>query len=336
MMMGIISLIVLVFLFLGVIFFAAGEIGLTSLNKWTIKKIIDEKGKEACSLEAWIEKPNQLLTTMLVGGNLMVIAVSAWAANFALNLSSTMHWKKQLVLPVVTIITSFFVLLFGEIIPKVFTRYNAEKVSFLLIKPLLLIDKILNPVVGLLVKFTDLIVYLFGGRIIKQGNLLTEKEIRNLIDISQKDGILEKQEKEMIEGTLEFTDTVVGEVMIPLSDIVAIDSSKSSDEIIDLVVDMEYSRVPIFKDNVANIIGILYTRDLLYTTKNESLFVLQDIMRKVYFIEEKQKIGKLLKEFKKGNIHIAIVVDKDKKALGLVTIEDLIEEIFGEILDEYD
>ena len=213
-----------------------------------------------------------------------------------------------------------------------FLCYNGQNHQ----RHLILIDKILNPLIAFLVKFTDLFVCLFGGNMTKQGNLLTEKEIRQLIDMSQKEGLLEKQEKEMINGTLEFTDTVVGEVMVPLSDIESIDVSKSSGEIIDLVVNMKYSRVPIFKDNIDNIIGILYTRDLLYTSKNESLFVLQDIMRPVYFIEEKQKIGKLLKEFKKGYMHIAIVVDKNKKPLGLVTIEDLIEEIVGEILDEYD
>ncbi|MCK4532174.1 HlyC/CorC family transporter [bacterium] len=335
-MFGIIAIVILMFLFFGVVFFAGGEIGLTSLNKWAVKKMIEEKGEKAYSLNQWLEKPNQLLTTMLVGGNLMVIAVSAWSANFALNLSYIMQWEKRLVLPIATAITTFFVLLFGEIMPKVFTRCNVEKVSLLVIRPILLIDKILNPLIAFLVKFTDLFVGLFGGRMIKQGNLLTEKEIRQLIDISQKDGLLEKEEKEMINGTLEFTDTVVGEVMIPLSDIEAIDISKSSREIIDLVVNMKYSRVPIFRDNIDNIIGILYTRDLLYTTKNESLFVLSDIMRPVYFIEEEQKIGELLKEFRKGYMHIAIVVDKNRKPLGLVTIEDLIEEIMGEILDEYD
>ncbi len=335
-MFGIMVVGVLMFLLLGVVFFAGGEIGLTSLSKWTVKKMIEERGEKAYPLKRWLEKPNQLLTTMLVGGNLMVIAVSAWSANVALNLSYIMQWEKRLVLLIATAITSFLVLLFGEIMPKVFTRDNAEKVSLLVIRPILLIDKILNPLVVTLVRFTDLFVCFFGGETTKQSSLLTEKEIIQLIDMSQKDGLLEEEEKEMINGTLEFTDTVVSEVMIPLSDVEAIDVSKSSGEIIDLVVNMKYSRVPIFKDNIDNIIGILYTRDLLYTTKNESLFVLRDIMRPVYFIEEKQKIGELLKKFKKGYMHIAIVVDKNKKPLGLVTIEDLIEEIMGEILDEYD
>lgn len=330
-----VELIIFLFLFSGVIFFAGGEIGLTSLNKWTVKKLIEEKGKVAQPLQIWLEKPSQILTTILVGGNLMVIASSALAANFALDLSLTMQWKEQIVLPIATITVSFLILLFGEIIPKVFTRYYPERVSLVVIKPLLWMDRILNPIIGILVGLTSVFIHLLGRRNLRETNLMTEKEIRKLIDMSQKEGILEEQEKEMIEGILEFTDTVVEEVMIPLQNIAGINIQKSPEETINSVIDMKYSRIPVFKDNKNNIVGILYTRDLLYTYKNKSLFVIQDVMRPVFYIEKTRKIAELMREFKRGHMHIAIVVDKERKVMGLVTIEDLIEEIVGEISDEY-
>lgn len=323
-------------IFLVMIFFAGSETALTALSRIRIKRLIAEGIRATEGLSLWLQKPNRLLTTMLIGNGLAVIFASVLATSVALDFSFSYGWSQKLAVGYATAIVTILILVFGEIMPKTYARKNAEKISAICSEPLRRIAKLLSPLSQVLVVPANLLIQVFGGKGLKGTPLFTTQEIGTLIEVGAREGALDDEEKRMIQSSLEFGETIVREVMVPRIDMQCVDINDEREEIFKKITEMQYSRVPVYRGNVDNIIGIVYTKDLLTALRNAELIIMEDLMRQAYFVPETKKISELLEEFRKGRMHLAIVVDEYGVTTGLVTIEDLIEEITGEILDEYD
>ncbi len=322
--------------FMGMIFFAGSETALTSLPRIRIKRLVAEGVRAIRGLSLWLQDPNRLLTTILIGNGVAVIFASVLATSVALDLSFSYGWSQKLTVGYATAIVTVLIVVFGEITPKTYARKNAEKISRISSEPLRWIANLLSPLSEVIVAPANLLIQLFGGKGLKGTPLFTKQEIGTLIEVGAREGALDDEEKRMIQSSLEFGETIVREVMIPRIDMQCVDINHEREEIFKRIMKMPYSRVPVYKGNVDNVIGIVYTKDLLTALRNRELIIMEDIMRQAYFVPETKKISELLEEFRKGRMHLAIVVDEYGVTAGLVTIEDLIEEITGEILDEYD
>jgi len=322
--------------FLLVIFFAGSETALTVLHRIRVRRLVAEVDRAKAGLSLWLQDPNRLLTTILIGNAIGVIFASVLVTSVALDLSFSYGWSQKLTVGFATLIATVLILIFGEILPKTYARENAERISILSIEPLRWITNIFSPLIQVMVVPANFLIRLFGGRDFRSVPLFTVREVETLIEVGAKEGTLDDEEKKMIQSSLQFGETIAREVMVPRIDMECVDINDAPEEIFRRIGKMRYSRVPVYKGNLDNIIGIIYAKDLLTAWRNRELIILEDIMRQAYFVPETKKISELLEEFRKGRMHLAVVVDEYGVTAGLVTIEDLIEEIMGDIMDEYD
>ncbi|MFW6172843.1 MAG: hemolysin family protein [Elusimicrobiota bacterium] len=330
----IIRLIILIFLLLLTMFFTASETSLTVLRRSQIKRLISEE--KVKSLQSWLDDPNRLLTTTLVGTAICVVGVSVMGTSIGLDLSRKYDISATLTTTISTFVVLILVLVFAEIVPKAYARRNARKVSCHIIKPLKVFDFILTPVVKIFTALANVVIKLLGGQSLKQQPLFAFEEIKGLIEMGVSEGVIAGAEKKMLSQIMEFGDTIVREVMVPKVDVKSLDISMEQNKFIETAINMAHSRIPVYEDNVDNIIGVIYVKDLLpKLAKNEQINI-RKLLRKPYFVPETKQIGSLLKEFRKGREHIAVVVDEYGVPTGLISIEDIVEEITGEIFDEYD
>lgn len=312
-------------------FFSGAETGLASLNKIKIKKMQQEEIHGAERLEIFLKKPNRVLSTILIGNNIVNISASALATSIATELFRAKG------MAIAIGIMTFLVLLFGEITPKTYAVNNSEKVSLWVARPIEILSVVLYPVVRLLSYITNIIIKILGGDIKGPSPFVTEEEIMTLMDVGQEEGLIERQEREMIDSIFEFDDIRVEEVMVPRIDIVGIEANSSFMEVLDMIIKFGHSRIPVYEKTIDHIIGVVYAKDLLSFFKKEALEVsMREIMRSTYFVPETKKVNDLLTNLQAKKIHMAIVVDEYGGTAGLITIEDVIEEIVGDILDEYD
>ncbi|MCK4436864.1 HlyC/CorC family transporter [bacterium] len=324
------QLIGLVVLLLLSAYFSASETALTSLGKLKMKSLIGRAGRRAELLSSWLEDPSRLLATILVGNNIVNVAASVLCTFVLLRLLPETPAGK--VGAISTGVMVCLILVFGEISPKTYARQNAERIALRTIRPLNGLSRILSPLIGLLVFVSP------GGRKAKPGPFMTEEEIKRMISLGEEEGVLEEEEKEMIDSIFKFGDTKVQEVMVPRSDMVTIEANQDLDNILKLVMEAGHSRIPVFKGRIDNIIGILYAKDLLnlWEQSSRARLKVKDLIHPAYFVPETKKVDELLREFQRQKIHLAMVVDEYGGTAGLVTLEDLLEEIVGEIEDEYD
>jgi putative hemolysin len=238
----------------------------------------------------------------------------------------------------VTAIIGFLTLVLGELVPKRLALEKSEKIALAVAKPIRILFKITSPMVRMLSFTTNLIARLLGASHDIDSSDITEEEIRLMINVGEERGIFQETETDMINSIFEFDDTVAREVMTPRTDIVAVSVDAAIDEILDIIVEEGFSRIPVYEESRDNIIGILYIKDIFGLIKNDAKWKisLKDIVRPVYFVPEYKKIDELFKEMQKSKTHIAIVIDEYGGTAGLITIEDLLEEIVGNIFDEYD
>ncbi len=312
-------------------FFSGSETALISLNRFRVRKLVEAGDKNADILERLLENPDKLLATILVGNNLVNIAAAAIATSLA------MTFFGRAGIGVATGVMTLLVLVFGEITPKGFATKNAEKISLGVARPIDLLVKILYPIVEVLEIVTNPLLKILGGETQKRTPFITEEELRMLVDVSEEEGVIEKEEAEMIESVFEFGDTAVVEVMTPRVDMECIEMGVDINEAIHLVVESRHSRIPVFEENIDKIVGVLYSRDLLGLLKDGRLEThIRDAMRSTYFVPETKKLDDLLREFQKKKIQVALVVDEYGGIAGMVTLEDVLEEIVGEIADVHD
>lgn len=312
--------------------FSGSETALTSLSKIKVKNLQEKLGEKGEILSLWLKHPDRLLTTILIGNNFVNIAASALATSIAIS------YGHPMAISIATGLMTFMVLVFGEIVPKTFARSNSEKIAPKAIRFLNFFSILLAPIVKFLTWISGGIITLFGGKSNVSRHVLDFQDIKLLISAGEKEGIIEEEKKEMIEGIFEFGTTKVSEIMIPRIDMLTIGINTPISDALKLIREKGYSRVPVFQKNMDNIIGILYAKDLLKIWEKDEVkkIKLKDLIRVPYFTPDSKRLDDLLKDFKKEKTHIAIVVDEYGGTAGLVTIEDVLEEIVGEIEDEFD
>ena len=326
-------------------FFAAAEIAFISLNDNKIDIQAKEGNKKAKKIQNMLKNPSKFLATIQIGVTLAGFLSSAFASDtFADKLSPILNawlpnvsiatWKSISII-IITIILSYFTLVFGELVPKRIAMKYYEKVSFASIGIIKAISIITAPFVKFLTFSTNIVSKIFGVTGEEEENV-TEEEIRMMIDVGEEKGAIEEQEKEMINNVFEFNDKVVSEIMIPRNKIFALDINLTISDVIEkLSEDMRYSRMPVYDESIDNIKGIIYIKDLLLSNKNKNSKI-KSLVKEAYFISDTKKVNELFQELRKSKKQIAIVIDEYGGTAGMVTMEDILEEIVGEIYDEYD
>ena len=306
------------------------ETALMALSKIRIRHMVDEGVRGAKLVEKLSQDPSKLLGAILIGNNIVNIGASALATSVAVKVIGPSG------VGVVTVIMTILVLIFGEITPKSIAKQNSEKVSLMVSKPINFIVKVFNPLVLIFTAISGIFIRLLGGDPKATEPFITEEELRTMVGVSEEEGVLEGVEKEMIFNVFEFADSQVKDVMVQRVDIVAVDVNATYEEVINIIKTEQFSRLPVYNENIDDVIGILNVKDLIMASGCEENFKVSDYMREPYYTFEFKKITELFKEMKKTRNHIAVVLDEYGGNVGIVTIEDLIEEVVGEIEDEYD
>jgi putative hemolysin len=320
-------------------YFSAAETALTSMGKLRIKRLFGENVEAYHKLDAWLNEPNRFLATILIGNNFVNTLSAVLAANICdyvlfhwFNITNPYAFGSAIAVG----FTTFMLLVFGEIVPKTYSKEHAVAISMWVIGPLDMMYRLLKPLIGFFVFIANLFIRLTGAPKIKEVPLLTEDDVRTLIELGEKEGVLEEEEREMIHSIIDFGDTLVKEIMTPRVDFHVIPASLTFDEVRREAVSSGHSRIPVYDEDPDEIIGILYVKDLLKQENENPHFDLRKMLRPVLFIPKTKKVSDLLDTFRHDKTHIAIVVDEYGVTAGLVTIEDVLEEIVGDIQDEYD
>ncbi|MBQ9314752.1 MAG: HlyC/CorC family transporter [Clostridia bacterium] len=320
-------------------FFAMTEIAYVSLNDAKIDMMAKSGDKKAIKIKKLLDMPSKFLATIQIGITLAGFLSSAFAADtFADKIAPALtpllgSSARSISIVLITIILSFISLIFGELVPKRIGMKYHEKIAFATAGIIRTISIILAPFVKLLTGTTNLVSKLFGVTE-NDEEVVTEEEIRMMVDAGEEKGAIEEEEKEMINNVFEFNDIVVSEIMVPRNDLVAVDLNLTIGELFDeLGNDRTTSRIPLYEDDLDNIKGILHIKDVLNKPKETKL---KDLMREAYYVPETKKINELFDEFKRQKIQMAIVIDEYGGTAGIVTMEDVLEEIVGDIYDEYD
>ncbi len=331
-------------------FFAASEIAIVSVPKIRLKQLIEDGNKTAELLFRLAEDSSRFLATTQIGMTLMGFLASATAA---VSLSEGLARAIAQLIPalassadgiavaIITIVLAIITLILGELVPKSIALQHTERIAMFVARPVDVLSKIFNPLVKFLVGASNIIIKPFGGKPRHGMPIVTEEEIKTMVDAGEEGGVLEENEKEMIYSIFEFGDTLAREVMVSRVDIIAIEADTPVLDAIELINLHNHSRIPIYQDNIDNIIGVLYAKDLLKVLREKGRDVanqieLKALVRPATFTPETKKLDELLKEMQKRRMHMAIVIDEYGGTAGLVTIEDILEEIVGEIQDEYD
>ncbi|WP_226038528.1 hemolysin family protein [Aquibacillus saliphilus] len=343
-----IEIIILVVLIILNAFFAASEIALVSLNDNKVKKKADHGDKKAKMLLHLLSSPGRFLATIQIGITLAGFLASAFAAgNFAGPLAQALHnlgiplslnMLETISVVAVTIILSYFTLVIGELVPKQLALQKPEAISNFAVIPLTFLFKISLPFVLFLNFSTNAIVRLFGVDPNAESEEATEEEIRMMVDVGGERGTINDNEKLMINKIFEFNDKTVSDIMTHRTNMVALSAEAKLQEVAQLVNAKRYTRFPVYEKDIDKVVGILHSKDLIqFVQKNEQeSFNLKKMLRKPYFVLETQRIDAIFQDMKKNNVHIGIVLDEYGGTDGLITIEDVIEEIVGEILSEHD
>jgi len=339
---GILLIVVLVLLNA---FFAAAEMALVSVRRTRIKQLVEEGNPKAKIVQQLLDRPTNFMATVQIGLTLVGFLASAFAAvsfaavatNALVRAGMSRGGAEALSVIVITILLSFVTLVVGEIAPKSLAMQHAERIALALAGPVQFLSLVALPAVKIVSFFSDVIVRPFGGHVRFTNPILTEEELKMLVEAGEEEGVIEEEEKEMIHSIFDFTDTVARQVMVPRTDMDAAPVTSNLDELLDVITTSGHTRIPIYEENIDNIIGVIHAKDLLPVLRQDKqLFDIRAVMREAYFIPETKDVDELLAEFKRGNVQMAIVRDEYGGTAGLVTVEDLLEEIVGEIRDEYD
>ena len=340
------QLIILLILILLNAFFAASEIAFISLNDAKIEKQAKEGNKRAKQIEKMLKRPSEFLATIQIGITLAGFLSSAFASDaFAEKLAPILYnampfinvevWN-GIAIVIITIILSFFTLVFGELVPKRIAMKNYEKISFATIGIIRAIATMTSPFVKFLTFTTNAISKIFGvGE--NEEESVTEEEIKMMVDQGEEKGTIKEEEKELINNVFEFNDITVSEIMKHRKDIFAVDINISNEELLQELSKEEYkySRIPVYDETIDEIKGILYVKDVLKNIKKKT-FKVRNVIKDAYFISENRLINEVFRELQRNKKQIAIILDEYGGTAGLITMEDIIEELVGEIYDEYD
>lgn len=305
------------------------ETALTSINKIRIRTMVEEKVKNASLIVEIKEDNNKLLSAILIGNNIVNISASSLATSIAIDIFGSPG------IAIATGILTLVILIFGEIIPKTFASRNAEKVSLMVVKPISLCITILTPIIYVLNFITSIFLRILGVNLEDKSPIITESELLTMVNVSHEEGVLEIDEREMINNVVDFGNYNAKDIMVQRTDIVAINVNSSYEELIEVFKNETFSRIPIFEENIDNIVGILSLKDILFI-KNDENFNIRSFMREPYFTYESKSLRELFSQMRTKRMTMAIILDEYGGTAGMVTLEDMLEEIVGDISDEYD
>jgi CBS domain containing-hemolysin-like protein len=321
----------------GSVFCSGTETALTALGDARARQVLEAGGRRARLLAIWVQHPERVLSTLLIGNTLVNIGAGALAGNVALEVSRAYGWGEGTVLAALTGATTAGILFFGEIVPKTLGKRHPVRVALWSIPMVHLLYWLLWPVSTGLVRATNWLVALFGSAR-PTGPAVTSDEIEYLIEMGTREGVLDEVKEELLNSVLEFADRVVKEVMVPRTKMVALEKTATPEEVVRVVTSNPFSRMPVYEGSVDNVVGILLVRDIIQELARGPVgaVALDRWVKPAFFVPEQMKISRLLKEMQRRKTHLAVVVDEFGGTSGLCTLEDVLEEIVGEIQDEAD
>lgn len=328
----IIQLIVIVILLVLSAFFSSSETALTTVNKHKLRSLMEGGNKSAAKVLKITENSGKLLSTILIGNNIVNIYASSLTTTWATDVFGSKY------IGLATGALTLLVLIFGEITPKTIATQKAISLSMVFAYPISFLMTVFTPVIWLLNIITGLIFKILRIDPNAGEGAMTESELRTIVDVSHEDGVIEQEERFMISNVVDFGDALAKDVMIPRADIICADVSSTYDELVKIFMEETYSRMPIYEESKDSVIGILYLKDLFFYSETHDTkdFDVRNILRKPVFVHEYQRTSQLFSDLKTSAVTMAIVLDEYGVTSGIITMEDLIEEIVGEIRDEYD
>lgn len=322
------QLIILIILLVLSAFFSSAETALTTVNRIRIRNLADEGSKSAKTVLKLTDESGKMLSAILIGNNIVNLSAASLTTSLAYSLGGSM-------VAVANAVLTIAILLFGEITPKTMATIHAEKLSLAYARIINLFMIIATPVIFLINSLSRGVLILFRIDPDAKNNIMTETELRTIVDVSHEDGVIESDEKEMIYNVFDLGDARAKDVMVPRVHVTFADVESTYEELIDIFREDKFTRLPVFEETTDNVIGTINMKDLLLFD-NKKEFHVRDILREAYFTYEYKSISELLVEMRQASFNIAIVLDEYGETAGLITLEDLLEEIVGEIHDEYD
>ena len=311
-------------------FFSMSETAFTSANQVRLKKMAKDGDKRAEKTLKILEDYDKFLTTILIGNNLVNIGASSLATT---TIAILLIWMNDSTVSLVsTVVMTIIVLICGEITPKTLAKRNPEKYALKVCGVVSAVEKIFSPVSWLFTKFTNAI----GNKVGASESTMTEDELEVMIDDIEEEGVLEESESKLIKSAIRFDDTQVGEVFVPRVDIVGIDAEATNEELRIKFNSTGYSRIPVYDGSIDNIIGVVYSKDFFSALFSTNDFTIRSIMKPMKYVPETMSIADILSDFQKSKVHMAVVLDSYGGTMGIVTLEDILEELVGDIWDESD
>ena len=326
---SIIQLVFIIILLLLSSFFSSAETAFTTVNRIKIRSLIESGNKRAMTVDRIIENKGKMLSAILIGNNIVNLSASTLTTSLVISL-----WGNYAT-GIATGILTILVLIFGEISPKTAATLYADTFALAYAPVIRGLMTVLTPVIYIIDKLAGIVLKLLGLDQKNMNQAITEEELRTFVDVSHEDGVIEQEEKEIINNLFDFGESKVKDIMIPRIDMSLIDVESEYLDVINIYKETKYSRFPVYEDNPDNVVGVLNIKDLI-TAPTGQAFNLKSIMRKPYFVYEQKNTSELFREMQKSSISIAIVIDEYGTSVGMVTTEDLLEEIVGDIRDEYD
>ncbi|MDD5935654.1 MAG: hemolysin family protein [Clostridiales bacterium] len=324
------KLIVLLILLALSSFFSSAETALTTVNKLRIRTMVEEGVKRASVVSKLIEDPGKMLSAILIGNNVVNLSASSLATSLAI------EQLGNKAAGIATGILTLLILIFGEITPKTLATIHAEKLALVYAPIINLLTQVLTPVIFIVNKLSLILLLALRVDPKKKTATMTENELRTIVDVSHEEGVIESEERKMITNVVDFGDSLAKDIMVPRIDMAYATIDMTYSELLEVFREEKYSRLPVYSEEKLDIIGIINLKDVFFFRDDESKFHIKDYMREPYYTYEFKKTSELLGEMRKDSISMAIVLDEYGATAGLITIEDLLEEIVGEIRDEYD
>lgn len=316
-------------------FFSGSETAFFSLNKTTLAVLENDENRASKRVYRLIQHPQMLLITILICNNVVNVFIAAESTLATQAMAAAYDWDPTWTLIINIFAVSFFILMFGEILPKIYAVKDPLWFAKRCSRIIAMFRILIYPVAWGISRYTNVVTSSLKAKLAHPG--FSEEELKTLIDISEESGTIETEEKEMISSIMDFGDTTVKEIMVPRIDMTTVREDATLDELVEIAKSSHYSRIPVYRDRIDNIIGLIYIKDLIHEMSNRAGDAgISDLVHDGYYVPEQKKIQDLLKEFQTHQMHMAVVVDEYGGTSGLVTLEDILEEIVGEIQDEYD
>lgn len=333
-----VNILILVILLLLSAFFSSAETALTTVNKIRMRSLAEEKNKAAKRVLKLIEDPTKMLSAILICNNVVNLSASSLSTSYAFYICEKMGLSKNASIGagVATGILTILILIFGEITPKNLATRYAEKLSLSYSRTVLFMTNLLTPVIFIVNKVSHFILWLMRVDTSKKVSAITEDELRTFVEVSHEEGVIESEERQMITNIVDFGDSLAKDVMIPRMDIAMVEANITYDELLREFTENKYARLPVYEETIDNIIGIINLKDFVFYQGDRNNLDIRTLMREAHMTYEYKNVAELFMEMQKESIPLTIVLDEYGALAGLITIEDLLEEIVGELRDEYD